>query len=282
MTTSHKSLFLRLTSLALACLSIFAASCITIDGDNSDFDFNAGGKVASPDRVPDSFRILSYNVRRCVPTTSPTPNYDNIARALKYIDADVIALQELDSCTTRSKEYQLEELARRTGYMPTYGAILKAMGGSYGIGILSRTNPTFTDIQPLPGVEPRAFLVTEFDKYVYICTHLCANRADNREWSFDLINDYVTKRYGSSNKPVFLAGDLNSTSLPASAPAKWEVISSAMATFPSKSQRIDFVLRFKGNSAPCKVIQAMVPSYPDLSLQTYSDHLPTFVDVEKF
>lgn len=256
-------------------------SCNGLDGDNSDYDFGEKMETQTPDRLPDSYRLATYNIHRCTPAGSNVANYDNTARAIALVDADVIALQELDSCTTRHKEFQIEELAKRNGYKAYFCKAINSAGGGYGIGIMSKTEPLRTDSRSLPGVEPRAFFVAEFDSYVFICTHLCVSSADNREWSYDLISEYVDNNYKKSTKPVFLAGDLNATSLPSNALSKWSIISASQITFPSSSKRLDYVLRYKGNSAACEVLRSMVPTYRELSLASVSDHLPILVDIAK-
>lgn len=267
--------------IILSLMGIAAAGCNDLDGDNSDYDFGDNLKSESPERLPDTYRLATYNIHRCTPAGSSVANYDNVAKAISLVDADVIALQELDSCTTRHSEFQLKELADRNGFKAYFCRAIKSAGGSYGVGIMSRNEPEKLYSQQLPGVEPRVFFVAEFADYVFICTHLCVSSADNREWSYDLITDYVKNNYASASKPVFLAGDLNATALPANALASWEVISAGMPTFPSKSQRLDYVLRYTGNSAPCEVKRTMVPNFKELRLADVSDHLPVFVDIAK-
>lgn len=269
------------TVLALsACL----AGCNDLDGDNSDFDFGDKTQAVSPEREDGSVRLATYNIHRCTPANSSVANYDNVAKAIKLVDADVIALQEIDCKTTRHAEDQMAELARRNGFNGYFCPAVNQAGGTYGIGIMSRETPLKTESVSLPGVEQRVMFAAEFDKYVFIATHLCVSSAANREWSYDIINSYVATNYAAAGKPVFLAGDLNDTGLPANALARWKVISAATPTFPSSSKRIDYVLEYTGNTgaAPCTVIKTMVPQYSELRLADVSDHLPVFVDLVSF
>ena len=85
-----------------------------------------------------SLKILTYNVRNCVGLDKST-DYQRIADVIKRIDADVVALQELDSATSRSKNIVvLNELAARTNLFPSYSASISFQGGKYGIGVLTR------------------------------------------------------------------------------------------------------------------------------------------------
>ncbi len=274
---------LKFINILAACLFIGPAltGCNGLEGDNSDFNFEDKVQVEGIERTPDTYRLATYNVHRCAPANSNIANYDQTAKAIAIIDADVIALQELDKGTTNNPANQIEELAKRNGFKPYFCKAINYKGGEYGIGIMSRMEPLSTYSGALPGVEPRIFFVCEFTDFVYIATHLCVSKADNRTWSYDIINEYVKNNYSGSTKPVFLAGDLNATSLPANCLEHWEAISAATPTFYSSSSRIDYVLRWKDNKAPCKVVRTMVPVVEGFSFYNVSDHLPVLVDIEK-
>ena len=74
---------------------------------------------------------------------------------------------------------------------------------------------------------------------------------------------------------------MNTTSLPADALDSWEVISSSANTFPGKSQRIDYILVYKGNSPQYERLRTLVPTFEGIDLQKVSDHLPVLVDIKK-
>ena len=267
--------------ILLLCGALCTTGCESLEGDNSDFDFESNTKAEDPSRLPDTYRLATYNTHRCSPAKTNNANYDNTAKAISLIDADVIALQELDRNTRVFPADQITELATRTGLHPVFCKTINYSGGEYGIGMLCREAPLKTDSEELPGVETRRFLVAEFKDYVYICTHLCVSSEDNRSWSFDIINEYVDKNYGKSGKPVFIAGDMNTTVLPNNALTHWSVISASTPTFPSKSTRIDYILAYKGNSAPYSVARTFVPVFSELKLADVSDHLPVIVDLKK-
>jgi endonuclease/exonuclease/phosphatase family metal-dependent hydrolase len=85
--------------------------------------------------------ILSYNVRNCLGLDNAV-NYQRVADVINRANADIVALQELDSATSRSKGVSvLNELATLTGMIPTYRASIDFRGGKYGIGVLSREKP---------------------------------------------------------------------------------------------------------------------------------------------
>ena len=76
-----------------------------------------------------------------------------------------------------------------------------------GIGILSKEKPLDIQTFPLPGrEEERMLMVAEFKDYFFACTHLSLTEED-RLASLDIIKQSVS----TSQKPFFLAGDLNDT-----------------------------------------------------------------------
>lgn len=259
----------------------FITSCNELEGDNSDFDFEDKVKVESIDRVPNTIRMATYNVHRCAPANSSVANYDMTANAIKLLNADVVALQELDKGTKNNPVNQIEELAKRNGYKPYFCKAVDMHGGEYGVGIMSKVEPLSTYSEKLPGDEPRVFFVCEFDDFVFIATHLCVANVTNRQWSYDLINSYVKKVYTSINKPVFLAGDLNDTSLPSNCLDNWQPVSASSTTFFSSSKRLDYILHWKGNETTCEVVKTMVPRIEGFSFYEVSDHLPVIVDIAK-
>jgi hypothetical protein len=86
------------------------------------------------DGQPLTLKILSYNVRNGVGLDKVT-DYHRIASIFNRMEADAIAIQELDSATTRSKGVVvLTELAAKTGMYPTYSSSIDYQGGKYGVG----------------------------------------------------------------------------------------------------------------------------------------------------
>ena len=117
-------------------------------------------------------QVMSYNVRHCG-GMDMVLDYDRTANVIIKQQPDVVALQELDSLTSRSGQcYQLGELANRTSYYPIFGSAINYDGGKYGVGVLTRECPLSVKTIPLPGEEPRVLWVVELKDYVLACTHL--------------------------------------------------------------------------------------------------------------
>lgn len=158
--------------------------------------------VKTEDRV---VRIMSYNIHNGVGLDGKR-DYDRLAEIIRREDPAVVALQEVDSVTERSGKVDvLKELAVRTGMYPVYGAAIEYQGGKYGIGVLSKEKPLKWSAQPLPGrEEERVFLMVEFEKYVLCATHFSLTEADQ------LVSvPLICRKIQETQKPVFLAGDLN-------------------------------------------------------------------------
>jgi endonuclease/exonuclease/phosphatase family metal-dependent hydrolase len=220
--------------------------------------------------------ILSYNVRNCRGLDNSV-NYQRVADAINKTHADIVALQELDSATSRSKGISvLNELATLTGMIATYRASIDFQGGKYGIGILTRQKPLKIKGVALPGKEEqRSVLVVEMKDYSLACSHFSLTEAD-RLRSVEIV-DQLTSKY---TKPVFLAGDLNAT--PGSSVIKafsnnWQFLSdTTQLTIPANkpTECIDYIMARNQTNHSFTIIKTMVGNEP-----VASDHLPVLVTV---
>lgn len=221
-------------------------------------------------------KILSYNVRNCKGLDN-TVDYKRVADIINRVDADVVALQELDSATERSsKVVVLKELAARTNMFASYRASISFQGGKYGIGILTKEKPLKKEEVPLPGTEEkRSLLVVELEQYVICCTHWSLTQKD-RILSIEIVNNIAWKY----SKPVFLAGDLNAVSGSAeiqNLEQNWLIMNDPkQPTFPANDPKacIDFILAKKDKKYEFKSVKSLVENEP-----VASDHLPVCVEV---
>jgi endonuclease/exonuclease/phosphatase family metal-dependent hydrolase len=223
-----------------------------------------------------TLKILSYNVRNGVGLDKVT-DYDRVANVLKRMDADAIAIQELDSATSRSKGVVvLKELAAKTGMHPTYSASIDFQGGKYGVGMLTKEQPISWKKIPLPGREERrSLLLVELKEYVVCCTHFSLTGED-RLASVDLISE-ATNAYA---KPVLLAGDLNAepgTAVTKKLAEHWTMLSNpGEMTFPANDpdRCIDYILIRKDAAYRIASLESQVEAEP-----VASDHRPLWVKI---
>ena len=150
-------------------------------------------------------RVASYNIQHGMGMDGRL-DYLRTARVLEKINADVVAVQEVDSMTRRTGHtYALGEIADAMRYYASYAAAIDFDGGRYGIGILSRQRPLRIERRALPGrEEARAIIVAEFKDYVFAATHLSLTEED-RMASLAIITEMAR----TSRKPFIIAGDMN-------------------------------------------------------------------------
>ena len=155
-----------------------------------------------------ALKIVSYNVHRaigCDRRFSP----DRILAVLKEIDADVVALQEVEAHESGSD--MLEWLAKQTGMHAIAGTTLLRHDGHYGNGLLTRMpirQKTLCDLS-WRGREPRGAIAADLDvrgePLRVVATHLGLRPAERREQVQRLIKLFSD---APRDKAVLL-GDLN-------------------------------------------------------------------------
>lgn len=223
-----------------------------------------------------SIRVMSYNVKNCSGMDGVT-DYQRIADVINRVNPDVVAIQELDSVTTRSQHvFVLKELADKTLMHRTYAPAINYQGGKYGVGLLSKEKPLANRTVSLPGrEESRVLLIVEFEKYIVCCTHFSLTKED-RELSVPIIFDAVKDMH----KPLFLAGDMNSvydSPTQVLLREKFTTLNNYKEnTIPvvNPNRCIDYIYGYE-NGNTYSVLKRQV-LYEE---QVASDHLPLFVDV---
>lgn len=154
---------------------------------------------------PATLKIMSYNIRNGLGTDG-VQDLGRIAATIRGAVPDLVALQEVDSVTGRTGGlFVPAELGRMTGMHATFGRAIDFDGGSYGVGLLSRTEPLAVRRIPLPGrEEARVLLAAEFPDCIVCVTHLSLTPED-REASLGIIRAATD----TCRKFVLLAGDFN-------------------------------------------------------------------------
>jgi endonuclease/exonuclease/phosphatase family metal-dependent hydrolase len=227
--------------------------------------------------VREEATVMSYNIRNAKGMDDVT-DCRRIAEVIKSVDADVVAIQEVDSVTQRSGgAFILEEIARHAGMHLSFSASIPFQGGKYGTGILSKEKPVATKSVALPGrEEKRSLLMVEFKDYTVCCTHFSLNPED-RLMSVAIINEYT----GDCKKTVFLAGDMNdvpSSEVIAELQKSWTVLSdTARFTFSSDDPQMCIDYIFVRKTDRVEVLNATA-----VDEKIASDHLPIYVKFKYF
>ena len=228
-----------------------------------------GATTASAQKM----RLMSYNIHNCGGVDG-VHSVDRIADVVTKFAPDVVAIQEVDSMTRRNKKYLMDVLGEKTSYNAYFMRTIPHTGGGYGIGMLSKEKALSVQRIPLPcRSEPRGFLLVEFEKYYFACTHFSLHKENQME-SVAIIRDILAKL----DKPVFIAGDLNAKPQSPTMLAFKEFVTvlndENRYTFNAREPQIciDYVLGYNANVTVLK-------SFVDYDNYA-SDHLPIYVDVQ--
>lgn len=266
-------------------LAIMLCSMVAC-GERGSFDKSASGPGYEDAKLPNievsdqmrvfRTRVMTYNVHNCRGTDGVV-DYKRVADVISKRNLDVVALQELDSMTSRCPRDVLKILSDLTGMHHVFGAAINHSGGKYGVGVLTKEEPISHYRIPLPcSSEPRVVLVVEMKDYYLFCTHFSL-LAEYRERAVDIIVAEAEKL----NKPVILAGDLNATRDQISIQTLAEHFHiykklSLPNTFPSSSptKEIDYICLYKNRGAGAEFSEHAV-----LNIPVISDHCPVIADM---
>jgi endonuclease/exonuclease/phosphatase family metal-dependent hydrolase len=194
-----------------------------------------------------------------------------IARVVVEMDADVVALQEVDRCWERSGGIdQVAELERLTGLTLHFLPTVRRGAAEYGIALATK-GPTEIEsalFPPLGDEEPRGYIRAEMDGVTIVATHLSRARRARAGQTVRLAE------LADVAGPVVVMGDMNQ------APRHMKPLTAAgfrsgaarLPTLPSTRPRshLDHVLAAGG----ARITQAWTPR------TTASDHVPLVAVVE--
>ncbi|MFC5411684.1 endonuclease/exonuclease/phosphatase family protein [Larkinella bovis] len=220
--------------------------------------------------------VLTYNIHHGA-NAKEHNTIVQIGRLIRDYSPDLVALQEVDSVTTRSrKQDHLSQLARLTSMNPLYGKAIDFQGGKYGTAILSKYPIIASQKMMLPNpdkTEPRilqcAYVELPNEKTIRFCnTHLDHQSPLNRNLQLAFVNNTLE----NSIQPVIWCGDLNTD------PDDPEIEKlmdrwvdagkdSKTPTLVDSGARIDYILSLK--KGELELVRYRVLNVPKLS-----DHLP--------
>ncbi|WP_026903346.1 endonuclease/exonuclease/phosphatase family protein [Pedobacter glucosidilyticus] len=235
-------------------------------------------------------KVLSFNIHHANPPAdekSGKIDLNAITEVIKLVDADLIALQEVDENTKRSgKGNQAKLIAQKLDLKVYFAKAIDFDGGAYGIAILSKYPISKHTIYRLTNqadtsAEPRIMQTVKVKlpgkKYIrFANTHLDFLETGNRELQAKQIVNIVNQE----KLPLILAGDWN-----AALPSKTlDIMDSALtrtctncpATFSDEnSLAIDFIAYHKKSSFKVK-------NHVVLNQVTASDHYPIWAELLVF
>jgi endonuclease/exonuclease/phosphatase family metal-dependent hydrolase len=178
----------------------------------------------------------------------------SLAEVIKSAGVDIVGLQEVDYCTTRSHGVdQSKEIANHLSFQQVFGMHFPYKGGEYGVAVLSRYPIIHSEQFALPTIstcEPRTLLqaVVDIDGVVVdiFNTHLEVRNKEIREEQCDAAAAIIEQ----SKRPIVLMGDMNAI------PGNWDLngrlsrflwdtdANANSCTYPSGNprKRIDYIL----------------------------------------
>lgn len=246
--------------------------------------FCVGAAETPPAR---NFRVMSYNIHHGEGMDGRI-DLERIAALIKSEKADIVALQEVDKGTERTKQRDVaSELAALTGMSFIFSNNYAFQGGQYGNAVLTKfkiTGATNLWYRMLAPGEQRGLLQVHMEvqgrPLTFLNTHLDHRGPDQeRLLSVSQIQSVVRSL---GDVPVILCGDFNDVpnsktylALQEFMMDTWHVVGEGKGfTIPVKNptRRIDYIWTSKG--APFGPVKAWVP------VSEASDHLPLVAEFE--
>jgi peptidylprolyl isomerase len=267
----------RRTSLGRTALLVLA----TIGLATGCGETRSAGESARGAVLRDTVRILAYNIHHGEGVDSVL-DLERIAAVIRSVDPDLVALQEIDSVTTRTGGVdQASELARLTGLEARYGRFMAYRGGAYGMAILSRWPIEASANLRLPdGEEPRTALSVivrspvSGERLRFVGIHLYRTEEERMAQAVAL-----DSLLSEGDLTTILAGDFNSTPdspVMGRLGESWQPVAKGTDRFTFSSydpvREIDFVLLRPGE-------RFTVLSQRLLDEPVASDHRPVFVEL---
>ena len=187
---------------------------------------NKGGTVNKiyTSNLP-TLKVATYNIGKNEAADN-VKDLTHLSQAIGKINADIIAVTEIDNQTQRSgKINQLADIAQANHLFYAFGKALDFDGGEYGVGLLSKYKIDKSQVINLPSgeAEQRVVLISQlavpgFDSPVIVMTtHLDWQknpevRLNQARYLLDLsIGDAPSDFANIASAVKILAGDFNST-----------------------------------------------------------------------
>ena len=295
----------QISSIAFGALLLLFSISTVCCGNNDNNGNN--GQIPTPPISPTdysyrkptaaSIRLLTYNSFYCKSNTADKTFSDahtrQFADVIRALDADIVAIQELDSAVaSRGKRYLLQQIKEATGidYDVFFGSAASFDGGRIGCGLLVKKSIGVSRVTyvPLDGDERRMLIIAQLPKFTVMATHLDLNNSKRKASATTICNE-VSHLSG----PVFLLGDLNDSfrwkpevsAFPVLS-AYFSILSATDGSLPdSPGETIDYVLLHQTTAS--KIVKKGSTIVKRLSIDgavkdisTVSDHYPVFVDIE--
>lgn len=160
----------------------------------------------------DTLRILAYNIHHGEGMDLKL-DLERIAKLIRDLNPDLVALQEIDSVVTRTEGVnQAEVLGQLTNMQSVFGEFMPYQGGKYGMAAMSKWPIVESTNHRLPdGTEPRSALGLRVTspktgrELHFVSIHFYETEAERLAQA-----EALAAAYEMVDSPVILAGDYNS------------------------------------------------------------------------
>ena len=247
-------------------------------------------KVFQLDAAP-QLRVVSFNM-----AAGRVASLADIGKVMVALDADIIAIQEVDNQTLRSGGIdQAKELAEQTGLNIVFGKATDFEGGEYGLAIASKHPIEHMEVLPLVSGDQESRIIQKADVKVagfehpitLFNTHLdTSENPQLRLKQTRQLNKWTMNRRGIK----LLLGDMNDVLMSDSYKEllrywedTWDYWQQDQRTWPAVNPEIKVDYVFTSPAQKWKVVRAALPTedarlkqikWPDIT-----DHLPVIVDM---
>jgi len=186
-----------------------AAALAACAGSSSRLITSSVDSACAPAPSRERLRVVSFNIR-----SGLSSSISDVAKVLSGMDADVIALQEVDVGTRRSGGANQPEAIIQTlggGYHYVFASAMARDGGDYGVALLSRLpfqRVERVELRAAGAMEPR----TAIDAVVCageVPVRVVAVHADVMPWAAADNVRALVKVLAAGPSRVVVAGDLN-------------------------------------------------------------------------
>ncbi|HVJ32650.1 MAG TPA: endonuclease/exonuclease/phosphatase family protein [Terriglobia bacterium] len=229
--------------------------------------------MIEPPGPADAFRILSWNIHSGI---GPDGIYDldRVIAFLQRYDADIIALQEVDSRGSTGI-VPIDALRGALGEHAAEARTIVAPDGHYGHVLISRWPFDMVNLHDLsrPGREPRwmieARLHADGTETTVVATHLGYRFVENRAQVHRL-----TELVGRISGSIVLMGDFNDWHRQVRRHlARYALGATTINTFPARRPLLPLDCIF------CRPAHSLTRHWTDRSAAAISDHLPIIAEI---
>ncbi|MGE5629631.1 MAG: endonuclease/exonuclease/phosphatase family protein [Caulobacteraceae bacterium] len=203
-----KCLLLLFTAIILAGLLNFRYGSMPVFSLEKKYLYNGFNEFTGLRKS--NLKVMTYNIHRGINRRNKL-DIDGIVDTIKSADPDIVALQEVERFSVRTRfQDQVKLIADKLSMNYAYGKSINIISGQFGNAILSKYPIEEYEVVKLPSVKEnrtllKAVVSVSGTKITVYNTHLGLNQYEREEQVTEI------KKIIGNNKRFILAGDFNSS-----------------------------------------------------------------------